>query len=158
MTAIMRRSGVGGDWSTTADWNSDSAPGDLDDVTINATGHPSYTVPVSSAASAHSLTLTAAGATLAVSSTLAIGTTFTKSAGTLGFAGTDVLQGSMVLISGAATVFVDPTAARMPPRQPPIRFRSGCAQESDISRFENPQGHPRSRFAPNLMHCGLIPT
>ena len=74
MTAITRRSGVGGDWSTVADWNLDSAPGDLDDVTISATGHPGYTVPVSSAAAAYSLTLMAVGATLAVSSTLAIGT------------------------------------------------------------------------------------
>jgi hypothetical protein len=136
MTAITRRSGVGGEWSTAADWSSDSAPSGTDDVTISATGHPSYNVAVSSAETAHSLPLTAVGATLVVSSTLAIGTAFTISAAGLGLAGTGILQGGMVVTSGAATVFADPTAARMRPRQPPIRVppRRQAFPASGISR------------------------
>jgi hypothetical protein len=110
MTAITQRSGVGGDRSAAADWSLDSGPGDTDDVTISATGHPSYTVSESSSSSAHSLALTAVGATLAVSSTLAIGAVATMAAGTLGLAGTGVLQSRMVVTRDTATVFVDPTA------------------------------------------------
>jgi hypothetical protein len=45
-----------------------------------------------------------------------------------------------------------PTAARMQPRQPPIRLPP---QESDIWRFGNPHCHPPPRFGSKLLHFGL---
>ena len=82
MASISWLFGIGGDWSTAVDWSGGIAPGSADDVTIDASG--TYTVMIGTTAeAANSLTLDAAGATLAITEALTVGTTLDAAAGTL---------------------------------------------------------------------------
>ena len=80
MATITWSSGISGNWDAASDWSTDTVPGSGDDVTIAASG--AYTVTVSDAEAAHSLTTDAAGVTINDSGTLTITTTLTVSSGT----------------------------------------------------------------------------
>jgi hypothetical protein len=71
---------AGGNWSTAANWSAGAAPAAATDATIAAVG--TYTVTISSVASAHSLTIDDVGATVTDTGTLTIGTTLAVTAGT----------------------------------------------------------------------------
>ncbi len=73
------KSATNGDWSQAADWTSNAVPDATSDVTIAVPG--SYTVTVSSAEAAHSLTLNDPGATLQIGAALTVGATFTGTSG-----------------------------------------------------------------------------
>jgi hypothetical protein len=87
MTAISWKAGVSGNWGATKYWTPDQVPGSADTVTIAAGG--TYTVSITADEAADQLTLNAAGATLSENGafTLAVGTSFALSAGTLALAG-----------------------------------------------------------------------
>ncbi len=78
--------GVNGDWTgTPLDWSSGQAPNATSDVTIDAPGI--YTVTISTAVSAHSLLLNAAGATVSDIGSLALGGLLTIQAGSFQLSG-----------------------------------------------------------------------
>ena len=81
MSATSWKVGVSGDWFTAANWQG-GVPTSATDVTIDAFG--TYTVTLSGAGAAHSLSLDATGATFSESSsgTLIVGGNFGVQAGT----------------------------------------------------------------------------
>ena len=64
MAAVSWKSAVSGDWTTKADWSTGMVPVSTDDVTIGVAG--SYTVSVTSAIAANSITLSNSSAILAI--------------------------------------------------------------------------------------------
>ena len=70
MTAINWKNGVSGDWSLNANWNPANVPGAGDAVTIAAASAAAYTVSISVAEAAGTLTLNQKNATIADQATL----------------------------------------------------------------------------------------
>jgi fibronectin-binding autotransporter adhesin len=99
MSIIHWSSAVDGDWNTAADWNG-GVPGAGDDTFIDALG--TYTLTISSAEAARSLTIDDAGATVACNNTLSIGTTLTVSAGTFQLNGGSNILGGILSAPGGA--------------------------------------------------------
>jgi hypothetical protein len=90
--------GGSGDWSTASNWTplsgTDLTPAAGDDVAIDAPG--TYVVTASGTQSVHNLTLDDAGATLAVSGTLAIGGAIVGKAGAL-----DLTHGGLTIAASS---------------------------------------------------------
>ena len=97
MTAISWAAGRAGFWSRGSDWTGGVAPGPGDDVTVNAAG--AYTVRIYSLASAHSLTVNSAGATIDCARTLTIGSSLNLLAGVFDLKGGGI-QGGVVNVDG----------------------------------------------------------
>ena len=102
MASISWKTGVGGDWGTSADWSTGKVPGSADDVTIGVAG--SFAVTVTVAEAAHSLTLNSSGATLTDSAALTIGTQLVLKAGTLELANGGTIVGGTIAASGGTLV------------------------------------------------------
>jgi hypothetical protein len=102
MAVINWKSGINGDWGTAADWSNGMVPGAATDVSIAATG--TYTVTISAAEAAHSLSINAAGATVSDNSSLTIGTTLTLSAGTFALGSSGDLAGGTVKVGSQGHV------------------------------------------------------
>jgi hypothetical protein len=90
MTAINWKNAVTGDWSTPADWSTNTVPGSGDAVTVSVAG--SYVVSISSAAFANSLTFTASLASLF------------ENAGSLTMAGVLTVDSGFVSLNRANTI------------------------------------------------------
>ncbi len=108
MSATSWKVGVSGDWFTPANWTS-GVPTSAADVTIDAFG--TYTVTLSSAGVAHSLSLDAKNATLSESSsgTLVVGGNFVVQAGTAVLNGNNNFAGSLTVVGAHSTAFVNGT-------------------------------------------------
>jgi hypothetical protein len=109
MATINWKTGVSGTWETASDWSTGAVPAAGDDVSINVGG--TYTVTIAAAASAHSLTIGDASATLDLGAnlTLSEGLFDTQSlidiaAGTLAVTGGAVTFGAAGSASAGATV------------------------------------------------------
>ncbi|MEO8926691.1 MAG: hypothetical protein ABI306_05955 [Caulobacteraceae bacterium] len=100
--AAINWSGKSGDWTTAADWVGGITPGSADTVTIAAPG--AYTVTLTSADSASSLTVNDATATVAVNNggTLKLGSTLALTAGTLQLNGGGTISGGILSATGGA--------------------------------------------------------
>jgi hypothetical protein len=98
MAAISWASGQSGDWTTAADWTGGVVPGAGDDVTIAAAG--TYTVTISTADEAHSLTLDDAKATVSDTGTLTLGTKLTLTAGTFALDSAGMIVGGTLSATG----------------------------------------------------------
>ena len=83
VTATTWKIAFNGNRATAADWSTDTVPGSADDVTIDVSGTPAYSVTVTKAESAHSLTVDAINATLSLTGTLRVGRTLDGAAETL---------------------------------------------------------------------------
>jgi hypothetical protein len=103
MTAIKWASGKSGNWNTAADWTGGVVPGAGDDVTIDAAG--AFTVNISAADAAHSLTLDNATATIVDTGHLTIGSTLALTAGTFDLEARGEITGGTLSASGGAFVF-----------------------------------------------------
>src|SRR5580698_8937341 len=90
MTAISWKNEVYGDWSTPADWSTNTVPGSGDAVTISISGP--YVVTITSAAFANSLTFSASQASLV------------ENAGSLTMAGTLTVDSGFVSLNKANTI------------------------------------------------------
>lgn len=102
--------GGSGDWSNNANWSTGLAPTLSNDATVAAVG--TYTVSLSSDDAANSLTIDAAGATVAETTggTLTLNGTLDVEAGRLLFTTTDpaggsVLQGGTISVTGGTVAF-----------------------------------------------------
>ena len=104
MTAITWKSAVNGDWATAADWSTDTVPGSADNVTINVSGSPTYTVAVTQGETAHSLTVDAIGLTLSITNGFTIATTLAVDAGILSVGSGGSLNGGPVTNAGLFTL------------------------------------------------------
>ncbi len=92
-----------GSFDAAANWTPADSPASEFDTLIAAPG--SYTVSVDAASAARSVTLSDAGATLAIGRTLGIGTTVTLSAGTLALDFGGTIHGGTIVAQGGSTSF-----------------------------------------------------
>jgi hypothetical protein len=90
MAAISWKNPVSGDWDVATNWSTDTVPTSADDVTISASG--AYTVTVSGADAANSLTFSAPSASLV------------ENAGSLTIAGSLTLDSGLVSLNEANTI------------------------------------------------------
>jgi hypothetical protein len=104
LTAESWKSAVNGNWGTAADWSGGTIPNSTTDATIAVAGN--YTVSITNAQAAHSLTVNNASAKISDTGTLAIGTTLAVTAGTftLGLAGA-ISGGTLSAGTGGKFVF-----------------------------------------------------
>lgn len=102
MAAIKWLNAVSGDWATGGLWSSGSAPTAADDVTIDrrAALQHRYTIQVTGAQAAHSVTLAAGPATLIVNGALSVAGSFVLNAGRLDLEGTLSVGGTLSLNGG----------------------------------------------------------
>jgi len=105
MSAISWKSGISAYWNVAADWSSGGIPTSTDDVTIAAAG--TYTVTISDARAAKSLTLDSAGASVTDSGTLTLTGKLTLTAGTFTLASGGVLSGGTVVAGGGGAFVAD---------------------------------------------------
>src|SRR5690348_7954800 len=98
--------GVSGDWFTPANW-SGGVPTSSTDVFINAFG--TYTVTLSAAAAANSVTLNSGGATLSESSggTLTVAGLFEVAAGTALLDGDNTFAGGLAVLGQYSTAILN---------------------------------------------------
>jgi len=100
------KSAVSGNWTTAADWSTGVAPTSSNDATIAVAG--TYTVTISSAVAAKSLTINDANATVADSSggTLSIATTLAVTAGTFSLGSESEIVGGTISTGPSGTFSV----------------------------------------------------
>jgi hypothetical protein len=103
MATITWLTGTSGDWSQGSDWAGGIAPGAGDDAVIDASG--TYTITISTAVSAKSLTLDNSGATVAETATgsLALTGALTVEAGTFEVNAGTTAAGSLTQSGGELT-------------------------------------------------------
>jgi hypothetical protein len=95
-TPVSWAQAASGDWGQAADWSTGVVPGASNDVTIAVSG--GYTVTVTAAEAANSLTVTDAGVDVVDSNTLSLGTTLAMTAGVFTLAsGGDVVGGTITV-------------------------------------------------------------
>ena len=106
MSSTSWKAGLSGDWFTAANW-AGGVPTSATDVFISAFG--TYTVTLSGAASAHSLTLNSLGATLSESSSgsLAVGGAFEIDAGTTILGGNNNIGGGLTVTGASSIAFLN---------------------------------------------------
>jgi hypothetical protein len=100
ITSVSWIGAINGDWSTRADWSTGKVPGKSSDVTISASG--AYTVTISAAESAHSITIDDAGVIVSASNTLDLGATLALIAGTFELEDGAQISGGTVSVAADA--------------------------------------------------------
>ena len=100
MTAINWKSGVSGDWSLNTNWNPATVPGSGDAVTIAAASAVPYTVTISVAEAASTLTVNQKNATVTDQATLTMGGALTLTAGAFDLQAAGTIKGGALVMNG----------------------------------------------------------
>jgi hypothetical protein len=100
MTAINWKNGVNGDWSLNTNWNPATVPGGGDAVTIAAASALPYTVTISVAEAASTLTLNQKNATVTDQATLTMGGALTLTAGAFDLQAAGTIKGGALVMNG----------------------------------------------------------
>ena len=100
MTAINWKNGVNGDWSLNTNWNPATVPGSGDVVTIAAASALPYTVTISVAEAASTLTVNQKNATVADQAILTMGGALTLTAGAFDLQAAGTIKGGALVMNG----------------------------------------------------------